>query len=88
MQDDKPVITFPCSYPIKVLGEHGEDFASYVLEIVQRHDPEVRETHLSCRASRNGNYVSVNITITATGTDQLKALFEDLKASGRVSLVL
>jgi putative lipoic acid-binding regulatory protein len=30
----------------------------------------------------------VTITITATGLDQLKALFEDLKATGRVAMVL
>jgi putative lipoic acid-binding regulatory protein len=30
----------------------------------------------------------VNLTIVATGEPQLKALFEELKASGRVHMVL
>lgn len=85
---DAPKIEFPCSYPIKVLGEHQDDFAECVLEIVQRHDPEVTQEHMSYRASRNGSYLAVTVTITATGTGQLEALFEDLKASGRVTMVL
>lgn len=88
MQDEKPKIEFPCAYPIKVLGPHENNFASCVLEIVRRHDPEVLEEHITYRESSNARYLAVNITITATGVEQIKALFEDLKASGRVSVVL
>lgn len=89
MPNDKPpVIEFPCRYPIKVMGEHAEDFTACIVDIVRRHDPDLGAEAVTERLSSGGRYLSVTLVITATGTDQLKALFADLKASGRVSLVL
>ena len=88
MQEDKPKIEFPCPYPIKVLGQQAEDFAVCMFEIIQRHDPGVSQETITYRESSGGRYISLTVTITATGPEQLKALFEDLKASGRVHLVL
>ena len=87
-QQEPPRIEFPCDYPIKVMGEHTEDFAEAVLEIVRCHDPGMCSERVCYRASSNGRYLSVQVVITATGTEQLTALFEDLKASGRVAMVL
>ena len=81
-------IEFPCAYPIKVMGPDEDDFAMHVLAIVRRHDPAVRDEDVSYRPSRNGKYLSVNVTITATGPAHIEALFIELKASGRVSMVL
>lgn len=87
-EQPKPKIEFPCAYPVRVLGRHAEDFTSMVVAIVRRHDPDLQEEQVSVRPSSGGNYVSVQLVITATGTAQLRALFDDLKASGRVELVL
>ncbi|MEY4641238.1 MAG: hypothetical protein RLZZ227_1232 [Pseudomonadota bacterium] len=87
-EERKPTIEFPCAYPIKVMGLQENDFAACVIDIVRRHDPEVLEEHISYRESRNGKYLSVNITITAMGPAHIQALFDDLKASGRVAMVL
>jgi hypothetical protein len=38
--------------------------------------------------SRNGRFCSVRLTMVATGEPQLQALFNELKASGRVHMVL
>lgn len=85
---ERPRIEFPCDYPVKVMGENAEDFVALVVEIGQRHAPEVTHEHVSVRESGRGRWVSVTLTIRATGEPQLAALFEDLKASGRVRLVL
>lgn len=87
-EERKPLLEYPCAYPIKVMGLHEDDFAACIVEIVRRHDPGLTEEHISLRASRNGKYLSVNVVITATGADHIQALFEDLKASGRVAMVL
>lgn len=88
MQDDKPKIEFPCAYPVKVLGLHAEDFVVCMVEILQRHDPGLSQEKISYRESRGGRYLSLTANITATGPEQLQALFDELKASGRVALVL
>lgn len=84
-----PKIEFPCErYPIKVIGEAGEGFSDLVIEIMQRHAPDFDATTLVVRDSRNGRFLSVQVLITATGVDQLQAIHTDLKASGRVHMVL
>lgn len=86
--ESRPTIDFPCDYPIKVMGVHEGDFTELVLEIVERHAPGLSEERISYRQSRNGRYLSIQVVITATGPDQLQALFDELKASGRVAMVL
>lgn len=83
-----PKITFPCRYPLKVVGDAAEDFAATVCQVVSRHDPEFDGSRLEVVASRNGRFQSVRLTIRATGEEQLKALFVDLKATGRVHMVV
>jgi putative lipoic acid-binding regulatory protein len=83
-----PRIEFPCDYPVKVMGENGDDFVDLVVGIGQRHAPELTEERVSVRASRNARWVSVTMTIRATGEAQLRDLFEELKATGRTQLVL
>lgn len=85
---ERPRIEFPCRYPVKVMGPNVDAFHREVLSIIRRHAPELREEDISYRSSRTGRYLAVNVTIQATGTRQLQNIFEDLKASGRVSMVL
>lgn len=81
-------IQFPCAYPVKVMGLDVDDFRDEVITIIKHHAPDLREEDISFRASRTKKYLAVNVIITATGTDQLQAMFDELKASGRVSMVL
>ncbi len=83
-----PRIEFPCRYPIKVMGEHADDFPALVLEVVRRHAPDTDHDAVSLRTSRNGRWVAVTLAIEARSEAQLKALHADLKATGRVTLVL
>ncbi|TBW56208.1 DUF493 domain-containing protein [Marinobacter halodurans] len=83
-----PRIEFPCDYVIKVIGNAAPDFRDFVVEVVERHAPGIDETDITISDSRQGRFSSVQIRIVATGEPQLKALFEELKASGRVHMVL
>jgi len=87
--NEAPKISFPCpDYPIKVVGDAHETFRSYVIETVQIHAPDLDITQVTVNDSRNGRFQSIRLKITATGEEQLQNLFEDLKASGRVHMVL
>jgi putative lipoic acid-binding regulatory protein len=85
---DPPKIIFPCEYPIKVLGEDTNNFREEVLLIIRRHAPDLIEESIDYRASRNGKYLSVKVTIIAESLEQIQTMFKDLKSSGRVQLVL
>jgi uncharacterized protein len=87
-EEESVKIKFPCAYPVKVMGLDVDDFRDAVILIIKKHAPDLREEDISYRASRAKKYLAVNVIINATGTDQLQALFDDLKASGRVAMVL
>ena len=86
---EPPKITFPCAdYPIRVMGTAGAAFQAFVFSVFDQHAPGYDRDKVIIRPSRNGNYESVTIAIEATGTEQLEALFQALKADTRVKMVL
>lgn len=88
-QAQPPKIDFPCErYPVKVIGDAGEGFTELVVQVIRRHAPDLDETSVVVRDSRNGRFLSLRILITATGVDQLQAINTDLRATGRVHMVL
>lgn len=87
-QQEPPRIEFPCAYPVKVMGLQDAGFTACVLEVFGRHAPGFDQEAIVLRESSGGRYLSLTITITATGLEQLQALFADLKATGRVAMVL
>lgn len=85
---EAPKIEFPCEYPIKVVGPAAPDYKQFVIDVIETHAPGIDLSKVEVQESRNGNYYSVRLTITATGEEQLRVIFEELKASGRVKMVL
>ncbi len=84
---DSLKIEFPCEYPIKIIGVSDTIFRETVVEIVRLHAPNLDENTISERASKNGTYCAVNLSIVATGESQLQALHEDLMAQPFVKMV-
>ncbi len=83
-----PKIEFPyAGYPIKILGAYTPDFKKFVLEVVKTHDPD-HNGEAVVKISRNGNFQSITVKILVLSQAQLEALFNDLKASGRIKMVL
>jgi len=81
-------LTFPCDFPLKIMGRAQPDFDSLVVEIVLRHVGNVREGAISVRESRGGKYVSVTVTVQAESQDQLDGLYRELSAHERILMVL
>ncbi|HEB28899.1 MAG TPA: DUF493 domain-containing protein [Porticoccus sp.] len=85
---EAPKIEFPCDYPIKVLGKAGAELHALVIEVMECHAPGFDQARITVRDSRNGTFQAITVTITATGESQLQALFDDLKVSPLVQMVL
>lgn len=83
-----PKIEFPCAYPLKVIGHATDDFREFVIDVLERHTDRIYTETIDVRASSGGKFVSVRVTITATGEEQLSNIFTEFKASGRVQTVL
>jgi putative lipoic acid-binding regulatory protein len=56
--------------------------------VVLRHDSSFDASSIEVVESRTARFLSVRLTLRATGEAQLKALFADLKATGRVHMVV
>ncbi|WP_218313453.1 HP0495 family protein [Halomonas sp. 18071143] len=85
---EPPKVTFPCDYSLKVVGDAADDFPAWVCQVIVKHAPDFDETTLQVVDSRNGRFQSVRVTIVATGEQQLSSLFDELKATGRVHMVV
>lgn len=85
---DDPLFQFPCDFPIKAMGEAGEDFEQLVVSLVRRHAPELGESAVVSRYSRGGRYMSVTVTVKARNRAQLDAIYLELTAHERVKVAL
>ena len=85
-EDD--TISFPCVYPIKVIGVDTDQFATQVLEINAAHDTTVDSSKVSEKTSQFGKYRSLTIELFATGEPHIRTIFEALRGLPQVKLVL
>lgn len=87
-EDQKPVIEFPCSFPIKMMGRDQKSFRKSAIEVVARHTGEVAEDAIRTSMSRNGNFVAITITIEAESQEQLDNLYNDLCSHEEILVAL
>ncbi|MCK9534364.1 MAG: DUF493 domain-containing protein [Pseudomonas sp.] len=84
-----PKIEFPCAnYPIKIIGDCCDTFVDIVIEVVQRHAPEIDPASVRRRDSSNGRFLSVQVYIHAQSIEQLENINRELRETGIVRMVL
>ena len=88
IEQEAPKIEFPCRYPIKVVGRATPDYSQAIRAIFDRHTIGLTDADIETKRSRSGTFYSITFTIKAPGPDQLDALYKELVASGRVSMVI
>ncbi|MDR2507151.1 MAG: DUF493 domain-containing protein [Candidatus Accumulibacter sp.] len=81
-------LSFPCAFPVKVMGESGTALERSVLEIVLRHAPDYDVSTLETRMSSSGKYVSLTCTLNAVSKNQLDALYRELSAHPKIKVAL
>ena len=82
------LITFPCIFPVKVMGANQDDFENLVVEIIQKHAPSISGKDITSRLSRNGRFLSVKVHVHAVSRAQLDAIYGELSAHERVLMLL
>ena len=84
---DSP-LTFPCNFPIKVMGRSGERFETEVNAIIGRHTSEEERLEITTRVSAGGKYTSITILLRAGSREQLDAIYRELTACEEVLMAL
>ncbi len=72
------LLRFPCRFPIKMMGRADEAFNDTAVGLVERHVGKVAADAIQTSASRNGNFLSVTVTIDAKSQEQLDSIYNDL----------
>ncbi len=85
---DESAIEFPCSFPIKMMGRDTPEFRATARTLVEKHVGALDDRAIQTAQSRNGNFVSVTVTITATSQDLLDAIYMDVSSHEDVLMAL
>jgi putative lipoic acid-binding regulatory protein len=87
-QQPESLLTFPCVFPIKVMGRRQDEFAQVITDIVLRHAPDFHPETIEMRSSKQARYISLTVTINARSREQLDALYSELSKHPMVTMVL
>ena len=82
------LIEYPSAFPIKVMGAKADGFVEAVVAVARHFDPVFDPATVELRPSREGNYLGITITITATSLEQLDELYRTLSSHPMVKVVL
>ncbi len=75
---DESALEFPCEFPIKMMGRDTPEFRATARALVEKHTGAVEDDAVQTASSRNGRFVSVTVTITATSKRQLDDIYQDV----------
>ena len=85
---EESALTFPCQFPIKVMGINSDSFENEIFMIAIQYAPNLGETAISSTPSRTEKYLSVTVTITAQNREQLDNLYRAFNKHPDVKMVL
>ncbi len=85
---DEETLQFPLVFPLKVMGRNDKAFATHVRNLLRPHLGEIADDAVESTESRNGSFVSLTVTFTATSRAQLDAIYETVTADPLVLYTL
>jgi len=86
--NEDTALSFPCRFPIKVMGLNTDSFENEVAMIANRHIPDLGEAAIRSRPSSSAKYLSVTVTFTAQSRQQLDDLYRAFNSHPDVRMVL
>ncbi len=86
--DGEELLKFPVDYPIKVVGRRSETLRASIDAIVREHVPDLDDSRITERASKEEHFLAITYTINATSREQIVALATALQASEDVIMLI
>ena len=88
MSEKYDLLEFPCEFTIKVFGETSVEFDGVVFEIMRKHAPDIGESAIQTRPSKNNKYNALSVTINAQSKEQIDNIYRDLSSHPLVVMAL
>lgn len=86
--ETETLIEFPCDFLIKIMGKSQQDFIDFAKKTIDHHFPNTKPDAWQQQDSKNGNYLSLSVTVYAESKTQLDAAYRELTASDLVLMAL
>lgn len=86
--ENETLIEFPCSFPLKVMGETHADFTATIIATIQPFDPNFGAHLIEMRGSTAGKYISLTCMVYVTSKPQLDDIYRALTSHPMVKVVL
>jgi len=81
-------MTFPCTFPLKIMGTNNDTFENDMVMIVRKHIPSLGEGAVKSKPSKTGKYLALTITFTAQSKEELDNLYREINAHPDVKMTL
>ena len=85
---NETLITFPCDFPIKVVGETHANFTAEIVKTIQQLVPNFNVANIEMRGSSGGKYISLTCTVYVTNKMQLDNIYRALTSHPMVKVTL
>jgi putative lipoic acid-binding regulatory protein len=79
-----PILDYPLDYTFKIMGFAGDDFAEHARRLVAGVVGEAPAERVTVRASAQGKYHSVSVSVRLVSEAQRRGVYEVLHADPRV----
>ena len=83
---DESLLSFPCDFPLKVMGNNTDVFRTTVIGIVSNlvsQTPVTKE-----RPSKDNNFMAFTLLIHVDSQEQLDGIYRELSSNEHVLMVL
>ena len=84
----KPLIEFPCEYPIKIIGDGSSVFADHIESVMTNTIGLGNYSKISEKYSKNKKWLSITISFIAKNETQLRRIHHHLKVCNSVKMVI
>lgn len=81
-------LEFPCKFPIKMMGRNSPEFRATARTLVENHTGPINDNAVQTALSRNGSFISVTVTISASSQQLLDDIYRDVSAHVEVLMAL
>jgi uncharacterized protein len=88
MSPDETLLTFPCQFPIKIMGKNEAALEKLVAETIRAHSSDFDPATISVRESNGGKFLSVTAVFTAHSKQQIDAIYKALTGNPAVLMAL
>ncbi len=85
---EEKLLDFPCDFPIKMMGREQPEFRAAAVALIERHAGKIRSDSIRTALSRNGNFLSITVTIKAQNQQQLDDIYSDLSEHEEILVAL